>query len=438
MGDARRKLTNFGWAGAEQMVRIAIGFVVMTVVARHLGPDRFAIYTYLFAIFGIVAPFARCGQNVLLVRELATGLEHAGAKMGVAFALSSLFTGLAIGACSLFLLSDETPVRVTAGLIALAAIATLVTPGEIFQYYLRATERLDLYSKSRIFVLVAIACFTLLAALNDRGLGAFVALRSIEAVALVVAGLVAFCFAFQGSNRLRVDGRRLRVGLANAWPIMISGFGTMVLLRLDQVMLGSLSSQSQLGLYGVAVRVAEVANVVIVALGLTLLPAVARNLDDEERSAKFLQRLFDVYVVASLPAMVTLVAITFWLLVPTFGPDYAGAVPMTLILLLSTPFFFLQAALMQVIAVRAWRWEGPAIVAFACLANFLLNLWLIPRMGGRGAAIATVISYALQVAVLPWVFTRSRSMAGELLRSLFLPAAVWRIWSEQRKVWSST
>jgi PST family polysaccharide transporter len=52
------------------------------------------------------------------------------------------------------------------------------------------------------------------------------------------------------------------------------------------------------------------------------------------------------------------------------------------------------------------------------IMNIALNLWLIPRYGATGAAIATLISYVVVNTVLIGVFSKTRPMFMMQVRSL--------------------
>ena len=78
-----------------------------------------------------------------------------------------------------------------------------------------------------------------------------------------------------------------------------------------------------------------------------------------------------------------------------FGPSYAAAAPILAVHVWAAPFVFLG------VAQNPWNInEGLAVLSFrraaiGAASNVVLNLLLIPRFGGLGAAVATVVSYAL-------------------------------------------
>jgi O-antigen/teichoic acid export membrane protein len=135
--------------------------------------------------------------------------------------------------------------------------------------------------------------------------------------------------------------------------------------------------------------------------------------------------MFDVQALAAWPLMIG-VGLASWLLLPlVFGEAYRGALPMLGILLLATPLFFLNQSWQAALSVRGWLWTAPAAAGIGALLNVGLNLILIPVLGGRGAAIATVVSYLVAGIGVSVIVPRLRPSAVSMMRALD-PVSVMR------------
>lgn len=429
MNHLLQKARNFGLLGTEQVVRLGIGFIVTTAVARKLGPEGFAAYSYVFALLGIAIPIARYGSNVIVVRELAADRARTSEVLGSLLAVCGLVTLLAgAGLLASFPLLGAPP-GVDWNVLLLGSLVLLATPGEVFFNYARAVERFGKLVGLRIAIGVVAGALTFLAASRGAGVWEFVALRGGEAIVLGLSAWVAFLLSAGRFRRLRFEPARVGELLRDGLPIALTGLASMVLMRIDQVMLGQLGPAADLGRYGVAVRVAEIATFVPVVLYSTLYPAIVRNhARDPGGFDRYAQRVFDTFALVSLPVAGVLALASWLFLVPLFGADYAEAVPMTLWMLAAMPFVFLQSAMGAVITARGWRWTGPALVGAAALFNVGLNLWLIPAMGGLGAAIATAVTYVVLALVLPLAVPALRPAALASLRAVEPVGASLRLW----------
>lgn len=429
MQHLRLKALNFGWVTAEQALRLAIGLFVMTLVARSLGPEGFAAFSYVFALFGLVMPLARFGLSTLLVREATLRPEATGKLLGsgLAIALTLSVTG-ALLACVLAS-KLELPSGVNLPLLLIGALFVLSVPGEVYLCYFRMRERLAWFAGPRIIIALIFAILTFVLVMRDEGLFAFTAVRSGEAVLLSLAAFAAFLVMREDGLRQRIDLAEIRLLLKSGLPLMLAGLGMIVLMRVDQILLGQLSSETELGNYGVAVRVAEVANFIPIALHLTLYPAITRNFGrDPANFREYSQRVYDIYLLAAWPAMIGLMLIAWVAIPPVFGAAYAPAVVMTVVLCAATPFYFLLLALTAVLSVEGRLWAPAALNASAALLNIMLNLVFIPKWGGVGAAASTVISLAVMVIIVPIASVRLREDGRNVLRSINPISSVLRLW----------
>jgi len=278
MGHLQQKLLNFGWLGAEQAVRLGLGLMVMTLVARKLGPDGFAAYAYIFALFGMVAPLALFGTNITVLRQISRIRDDAGKVLAAAFMLSTPFSIVGILLVVFFVqFLRGGPDGVDLALMLAASMVILAIPAEVFMAYLRACEKLALMTVMRILITLAVAGITLLYALGDGNLFIFTALRGAEAILLGIAVFAAFLSLRDDGLRLSLDKQMFTHLGRNGLPIMLASVALLSIMRIDQIMLGQMASERELGLYGVAARVAEVASVVPIMLHSTLYPAVMRN-----------------------------------------------------------------------------------------------------------------------------------------------------------------
>jgi PST family polysaccharide transporter len=417
------KLINLSWLTTEQMIRLLIGLFVMTFVARHLGPDQFGLYAYIFALAGMLLPFAKFGLDVLIMRAVA---DDPGSTSQIVRRTALFRTGIAVLAALLLLASVAlpiTPAGVTPTLAGLAALVLLSTPLDTSFSVVKALEKVKRVVLLRISVAVAAAAVTIWLVWKGAGLESFVAVRGVEAVFLAVAAWIGLAMLHQRRGPPEAATFKITAGA----PLMLAGLGTVIYMRIDQVMLGPMSSTRELGQYGVAVRIVEALNFITFAIQSTFYASLVRSFRrSRDEFDTCIQRIFDIQSVAAWAAMVVVGLLGVLLLVPVFGPEFRGALPMLAILLLGMPFLFLNQAWSGMLTVRGWLWTAPAATAVGAAVNVLLNLMLIPALGGRGAAIATVASYLVTGIGVSAVVPRLRPSARAMIKALSPVAACRR------------
>jgi O-antigen/teichoic acid export membrane protein len=183
--------------------------------------------------------------------------------------------------------------------------------------------------------------------------------------------------------------------LALSMPLFFVGLGYLLLGQMDTIMLGHFVDASELGIYSVAVRIS-----VFVIIGLDiLLPIVGPFWAHlaETRDALSTSELFAAvtkwtcYSGLFLFALITIFRAE---LLRIFGKAFEAGAPVLLVLSLGQLFNAVSGPTGQLLSMTGRQKLEVVNTVAMVLVNFLLNLFLIPRMGIMGAAIATGVSVA--------------------------------------------
>lgn len=425
----RRLLENFGWLSGEMLARLFAGVAVMTLVARALGPAGFGAYSWTVGLAALVLPLARFAMEPVVMRRIAGAPQCGRTVLHDAFLVSLPATIAALAVAGLLFVLRAPPEGVTAALVAVALVAVIGSPGENFAAAVKAREQVARFAAMRIAVILSVAGVTAWFALSNPSLEAFVALRSVEAAMLVGAGLVAFLLlpSVPPSGPAPKERRSL---FQEGLPLMLATLCMAGVMRIDQLMLGWMVGEAELGHYGLAARLAELAWFVPVVLQATLTAAIVRNHADTEVDFEaFIQRVFDLFGLAAWPVVIVTLAGCALLLVPVFGADYAPSLTMVIALSAATPFYFLYFAFGTLLTVRGLVWQSALAALLAALVNIGLNALLIPVWGWAGAAAATFAAFVSATLGAAVLFAETRRWTGQLARSLDPVAASRRLWT---------
>jgi O-antigen/teichoic acid export membrane protein len=168
--------------------------------------------------------------------------------------------------------------------------------------------------------------------------------------------------------------------------------------RLDQLILSLLVSARELGRYSLAVSLSTVAAPISSAFGDVAFPRIAsRGKSDASRLRK-LALLGSLGV--SLVFLVPLVVAAPWFVPRVFGPGFQGSVlPLYLLAPAAALLMFNKVA---EDIIRGYGDPLPAAIAeiLGAIATGGLLFLLIPKFGINGAALASLLSYALVTALL--------------------------------------
>jgi polysaccharide transporter, PST family len=166
-------------------------------------------------------------------------------------------------------------------------------------------------------------------------------------------------------------------------------------MKIDLIMLGQMAVDKAVGIYSVATSISEVWYSIPMAVASSVLSSIyaAKEISEElyyQRIKKFLRLVVILALVIALPMKF----LSGTLVTTLFGNGYTEAGKVLAVYIWASLFVFMG------IATSPWSIaEGlnhlSTYRTIGAVSNVLLNLFLIPAYEGFGAAIATVISYAL-------------------------------------------
>jgi PST family polysaccharide transporter len=418
----QRLLRNTSWHVGDRAFRLGVGFLVGVWVARYLGPERFGMLSYAMAVAALLGSAATLGTDNVVLRELVQRPGEEGAILASASAVrlaGALLSAAAIVFAALAMEQGHPQVRL---LVLLAGAAILFKPFDAADVWFqsRTDSGPPVRARGAAFLLVTATKVGLVLAVAP--VAAFAACEPLTAGLSALFLLVAYARRGRRFTLAGASWREARYLLRESWPLLLAGMAIMVYTRIDQVMLENMlgpQGASAVGLYSVALRLSEVWYFVPMAIVPAVFPALveARKQGEAAYLALF-GRLLSLMSALALGVALPMTFLSGPVIRLVFGGRYQGAGPILAVHIWTTLFVFWG------VVAEAWYLnEGLArltlyrTVAAACL-NVLLNLVLIPRWGGLGAAVATLIAQASSAWLSNLALARTRPMFFLQLRSL--------------------
>ncbi|MEV0322472.1 lipopolysaccharide biosynthesis protein [Streptomyces sp. NPDC050658] len=202
----------------------------------------------------------------------------------------------------------------------------------------------------------------------------------------------------------RPDFKAARLTCAKGLKLHAGTAASYALLRSDLFLLNALSGPHAVGIYSLAVTLAEWGRLVIDAVSQTSLSR--QFADSQDLAAAVTARITRTMVLLVVGSAVTTVVVTSALVTPVYGRAYADVagivallVPGVLVLAGSRP------AVAYLLRCRPARFTVvPSLLAL--LVNVALNVLLIPVWGAAGCAVASTLAYVALAAVQLALFVR--------------------------------
>jgi O-antigen/teichoic acid export membrane protein len=219
-----------------------------------------------------------------------------------------------------------------------------------------------------------------------------------------------------------------RTILSYGLRIWVGALSGILLVRLDQVLITPLSGVAELGLYAVAVNVADV-----ILIANSAVRDVTFSSESTKATPRRLYKSARVSLLASLLiGAATALTVPAWLPV-IFGADFADAVPVTELLILAAVVGVPGSIAGAGLSARGRPGLRSASLLIACLVNIAAVLLLVPSLGAMGAALATLVGNFLAANLniyWCWKFFGLNPLAFYALRfqdAKDVGAVVWRL-----------
>ncbi|MEQ8710127.1 MAG: oligosaccharide flippase family protein [Rhodospirillales bacterium] len=422
MTDGHRIFRNFSALMLAQLVSNIAGLLSTAYLARVLLPEGFGILGWGIALLGYLGLVVNPGVDRHAVREIARDPDLLQGMTGnvIGFRLVvALLLYLVLAAVILFFGPDGLK-----GTVLLVQATGLFVTAITIDFSFQAMQRMGAIAWRQIAtsLLILAGVFVFVADAGDVPVAAAV---SMLASAIAAIGMLCTFARTQPGFRPRLEFPVIREMVKKSLPVALAAFLTAIFISADIVMLGLLAGDHEVGLYTAAARIFILAVMPATMIGTAFLPHLAATKDDADarQSAMTLHAkallLFGIMVVAGGIACVSpLIALLF-------GPAFSGAEIIVTLLFCATGLAYFRLCLDA--PLMAWGQDNWRIRALGigAAANILLNLYLIPLYAGEGAAIATIISELVVLAILmvnrgwfrllPVLWLQARAVALTLL-----------------------
>ncbi|MCB9959997.1 MAG: flippase [Rhodospirillaceae bacterium] len=407
------------WLQVDKVAQMAVGFVVGVWLARYLGPDRFGVWSYALSLAAIVATLGRLGLDALLTRTVSLQAAPRGGIVGAAVSLRFLGTlGLAGMVAALFgILDGDRTILVLLAFLLPAAVVRAPESIEVLHIVDGRGGRILLARGGPLLLGAAIKIGLILA---GAPLAYFAAATLVEAAVLAVC----FSVSLRGAQARPTlpPWPAIRQLLKDALPLALSAAAVIIYMRIDMVMLGAMAPAEEVGIYAVAVRVAEASYFVPLAIIQAVTPSLVRaKAQGSDHYHLRLRQLLQALVLYSYAVGAVTLAIAGPLVTLLFGDAYAAAGLVLTLYIWSTVFVVLGSASSAHLLNEGLTWVLPTRTAIGALVNVGLNFVLIPHYGAVGATIATLVAYAIAaVLVHAAINAATRDLLVRQVRALLL------------------
>ncbi len=400
----RKVLKETIWSFLSKGISMLLFVILNVILARSLEVEEFGLWTIFFSVMTIVFSITNLGVNDSTRRfvaqynkeELLKNVIKSSLKLRLLFSLVGTVLFLAFyRQIAVFLNRLELQELFLCGLPLIFLSNFVEYFKSVFMglhmikynFFLNLTE----YMLKLILVLV----FFLHANSITSIINSFI-------VSLGIGVGLGFCLLssrFQkktGKNKERFEIKILKYSL----PFIVINIGFLTLTEISSVMIGMYSSNTEVGIYGVAKNLVVKLVHISLAIAAGTMPIFAKlNEDNKTELKKFFYKILRYNMLLYLLISLVLIFSSPYFIPILFGKEYELSV-LPLQILTIYLFGYSVSVILSTFLDYIGKAKIRAInILLTIVINIILNIILIPRYGAIGAAIATSSSYLPYVVI---------------------------------------
>lgn len=418
----QKALGNAGWLLSDKIFRMGIALLIGVWTARYLGPKLYGQLSYALAFTMLFCPIGDLGLDGIVQREILLDPASKDKAIGTSFILTAIggLLTVVLAVTGIFLIRPTD--TLTHSLVLIMAV------GLIFQAFIAIEYWYESQVQSKKIVAAKFSAFLITNILKVIILlvhGPLIAFAWVGLAEAVIGAVGLVLIYRRDGNRIsnwefsRTTTLKL---LRSSWPIILSGMMTTISMRIDQVMLGEMIGESEVGIYSVAVKLTETWFFIPLTACSSAFPAIMNSwAGDKELFYKQIQKLYNLMAFIGYCIAILVTIFSGWIIKLLFGAAYYNSGPLLSVLIWVVVIMNLSSA--RTLFLISMNWNRVLFITLlsGTLLNILLNYLLIPKYGAMGAVIATIISYWFALHGSCFLFKPLRKTGWMLARAIFYP-----------------
>ncbi|MCP5006039.1 MAG: oligosaccharide flippase family protein [Planctomycetes bacterium] len=401
----------------SQFVLLTLSLGASIITARCLGPEGKGELTLLLLIPLFATTFGRLGlghaTNYYASRTSPTRLIVNCLILSLILSISAMAVCVPV----IYVLKETFFKTID---LRLLMVISFITPFYILNYHfvciIQGLYKINLMNV--LFVVqsgVNMILLVILLVLKDFGLyGAVIA--TVSALLVSVFVRTGFLLKEIETSEIAVDVNIIKGLLSFGLKSHVGNILKDITYRGDILLISYFLTPATVGLYIVAMHVAEVIWKIPESVGSVLLPRVSQMGVEEARS--FTPIVCKLVIIPVFAVCVCLFLCGKTLIVFAFGHKFLPSSTVLLILLPGIFFFAVWKIIANALIAQGYPSKYSVTSGVSLVTMLTLDIILIPRYGIHGAAVASTLAYTLATITIILIYTR---LTGSLIKDMLLP-----------------
>ena len=376
----------------EKVFKLFLGFFVIVLLTRYLGPEKFGLLSYVQAYVSIGVAIAALGLDQIVTREIVKKPEARDSVLGTTFCITLLSSAIVIlFSISLAYFSED---KETAILISILSFTILfATFGFLIDAYFQAKvlSKYAVYSNTVVNILSSFIKIYLILIKVD--LIYFIYALLLDGIFMTIGYIYIYKAQNLSIKDWRFDKELARRLIKLSLPLVFIAITAYIYTRTDLIMIKHILGNKVAGEYAAALRVSELFFFIPSVIAMSIFPKIVSLKDKNYHH--YLNLLENLYRVVFWLGLIVAISISFFsqgIVNLLFGDSYIKSAQILRILSFSIIFISINAVFVKFLYAENYEKKYLYKNLLGVIVNISLNYLLIKSYGVIGAAYATLIT----------------------------------------------
>ena len=412
-----KEIKNAGWIIGEQIFQMAVSLIVGVLTARYLGPSNYGALNYTASFVSFSLSIATLGMEGVVIKKMINSPNDEGIYLGSCMLLrlfSSILTSLAIFIIVVVLNPEE---RLKWLLVFLQSFQLIFKSVQILDSWFQRHLKSEYVSIGKMIACLIVAGYKVFLLATQKSIVWFAFSNSLTDA--VIAVMLYIFYKVEHGQELKISKRKGIEVLSESYHFILSGLMAATYSQMDRIMIGSMMTDYDVGLYTTATAICGMWVFVPNAIINSFRPKIL-ELKKEGKEAEYERRLEQLYsfIIWLCIFVSTAVCILGKLVIRIlYGEDYLDAAPALRIAIWYETFAMIGTARGIWILCENKNKYVKYYLGIGAVVNLILNYLMIPVWGINGAAIATLITQIVTSLIAPVLFKETRYHTVIVLRA---------------------
>lgn len=418
---ARKILSNTFIQILGKILGALVSVVIVKLITNFLSVEGYGQYVSVYeflAFFGILADL---GLFTIAVREMAKEPDRTDFIMGNILTLRTLFSFvamlLAIAVALMIPQYEGTYIPIGVAIASISVFFSILngTVSSVLQVHLKMHYPTIGLIVGKL-VSVGYMAYVIFYAFTEPSPQAFYQLLWAGVIGNTFMLAITWYYAAKHARiRFLFDFHYWKDTLLRSLPYGIALVLNMVYFRIDSILLLLLKNSTEVGLYGVAMRILDILSIIPVYFMNSVLPILTLALkENREKAARIIQYSFDFLVALAMPILMGAQVLAYPLVFIISSPEFLSRVEEGFygsdialrILLVAMTFAFMSTVFTFALIALGQQSKLLYVSLAGALLNVVANFYFIPKFGFRGAAFTSILSELIILVCSTWMLRR--------------------------------